>query len=91
MSPYTSNERFLSYLFYQAYFNVLVYQKNKKVPRWGQPACRVYFHRVRTNTTEVFAGWVGVVLFAQCAGPLCPSYWAKRATLRANLLGLQLK
>ena len=26
--------------------------------------------------------------FAQCAGPLCPSYWAKGATLRANLFGL---
>ena len=34
---------------------------------------------------------VGVAPFAQCAGPLCPSYWAKGATLRANLFGLQLK
>ena len=33
---------------------------------------------------------VGVAPFAQCAGPLCPSYWAKGATLRANLF-LQLK
>ena len=31
---------------------------------------------------------VGVAPFAQCAGPLCPSYWD---TLRANLFGLQLK
>ena len=34
---------------------------------------------------------VGVAPFAQCAGPLCPSYWAKGPTLRANLFGLQLK
>ena len=31
---------------------------------------------------------VSVAPFAQCAGPLCPSYWAKGATLRANLFGL---
>ena len=31
---------------------------------------------------------VWVAPFAQCAGPLCPSYWAKGATLRANLFGL---
>ena len=31
---------------------------------------------------------VGVAPFARCAGPLCPSYWAKGATLRANIFGL---
>ena len=31
---------------------------------------------------------VWVTPFAQCAGPLFPSYWAKGATLRANLFGL---
>ena len=31
---------------------------------------------------------VWVAPFAQCAGPLCPSYWAKGATLRANLFGI---
>ena len=30
---------------------------------------------------------VRVAPFAQCAG-ICPSYWAKGATLRANLLGV---
>ena len=34
---------------------------------------------------------VEVAPFAQCAGPLCPSYWAKGATLGANLFGPQLK
>ena len=33
----------------------------------------------------------GVAPFAQCAGPLCPSYWANGAILGANLFGLQLK
>ena len=33
---------------------------------------------------------VGVAPFAQCNGPLSPSYWAKGATLKANLFGPQL-
>ena len=69
----------------------LCIKKIKKYQGGGKPACRVYFHRVRTNTTEVSTGWVGVAPFAQCAGHLCPSYWGKGATLRANLFGLQLK
>ena len=52
----------------------------------------IYFIKLSSVYTLVYQNkkvpQVRVAPFAQCAGPLCPSYWEKGATLRANLFGL---